>query len=271
MSGVRVALAAVERGWPVIPLRPGGKAPVLRDWDRRATADPDRVRAWWARAPFNVGIACRGAGLLVVDLDVPGGREVFEGLGSSPVTYRVGTPSGGEHRYFRAPPVRLGNSAGRLGPRVDTRGVGGYVVAAGSAVRGVRYRVLCDEPVAPAPEWLVAALAPAPRSPVAPAVNPSSRRVRAYRDAVVAGEVERVRGALPGTRAHVVFTAACRLGELVGAGWLGERQAEELLLDAASTHVGVDGWTEREAARHVRNGVVAGSRRPRVIPEQRRG
>jgi hypothetical protein len=83
------ALAAAERGWPVIPLRPGAKVPALHGWDRcphtgacadrhqgweqRATTDPTRIRTAWAsrggRDPFNVGIACGPSGLVVLDLD----------------------------------------------------------------------------------------------------------------------------------------------------------------------------------------------------------
>ncbi|MBM7809407.1 bifunctional DNA primase/polymerase [Saccharothrix algeriensis] len=281
-AGLAAAMAAVERGWPVIPLRPYGKAPAVRDWDRWATLDPARVRAWWERLPYNVGIPCRAAGLLVVDLDrgVPHGRDAFAALARDhgapdPVdTYTVATPGGGEHRYFRAPDLPLPNTAGRLGPHVDTRSAGGFVVASGSVRRtaaGPRlYEVVRDAPVADAPDWLVAALrppAPAPRPE--PVEVPAPRRIRAYRAAVVAGEVARVRAALPGVRAHVLFTAACRLGELVGAGWLGDRAAADALLDAAARHDGVEGWTRREALHHIANGIATGRRRPRVIPERR--
>ncbi|GGP54249.1 hypothetical protein GCM10010185_28390 [Saccharothrix coeruleofusca] len=270
----------------MIPLRPGGKVPVWREWDRRATLDPAVVRSWWARAPYNVGISCRGAGLLVVDLDAgrPHGCQVLRelarahGADDPRETYTVETPRGGQHRYFLAPewPV-LGNSVARLGVHVDTRGVGGFVTAAGSVRRTARgprrYRVVRDGPVAPAPAWLVAALAP--RQVSGPLLGPgvarvvsSGRRVRAYRAAVVSGEVERVREAAPGTRAHVVFTAACRLGELVGAGWLDEATAVSLLSAAAAVHDGVEGWGGREASRHIANGVALGRRRPRVLPER---
>ncbi|MEU4746703.1 DNA primase, partial [Actinosynnema sp. NPDC023658] len=121
-------------------------------------------------------------------------------------------------------------------------------------------------PVAPAPEWLVAVLTPPPPEDLPiPVQRPSPRRVDAYRAAVVEGEVERVREARPGGRAHIVFTAACRLGELVGAGWLDEVTAMSVLLAAASAHIGVEGWTEREALHHVENGIAAGRRRPRVL------
>ncbi|MBB4965282.1 bifunctional DNA primase/polymerase [Saccharothrix violaceirubra] len=266
------ALAAVRRGWPVLPLRPYRKVPAVRDWDRTATLDPARVREWWAYSPFNVGISCRGAGLLVVDLDPPDGRTTFTRLGEIEPTYTVRTPSGGEHRYFLAPPgVELRNTAGRLGPGVDTRAAGGFVTAAGSVLRtatGFRaYETVLDLPVAPAPEWLVSALSPtpAPTRIVVPVQRPSPRRIAAYRAAVVEGEVDRVRTARPGTRAHVLFTAACRLGELVGAGWLDESTATALLLAACADHEGVDGWTPREAAHHVGNGIATGRRSPRAL------
>ncbi|MEU5696754.1 bifunctional DNA primase/polymerase [Actinosynnema sp. NPDC020468] len=265
----RAASAAVERGWPVVPLRPYRKTPAVRDWDRHATLDPDLVRHWWSRRPYNVGISCRGAELLVVDLDLPDGPRAFAAAGDTGPTYTVRTASGGEHRYFRAPPgVDLRNTVGRLGPGVDTRAAGGYVVAAGSVLRtgaGFRgYEVVLDVPVAPAPAWLVAALTPAPRVFV-PAQRAAPRRIEAYRAAVVDGEVDRVRSARPGTRAHTAFTAACRLGELVGAGWLDEGTAVAVLLAAASGHVGVAGWTEREALHHIGNGVERGRRTPRVL------
>ncbi|MFC5057473.1 bifunctional DNA primase/polymerase [Saccharothrix xinjiangensis] len=273
MTRYREALAAAARGWPVIPLRPHGKAPALRGWEREATTDRDRIRRWWVRRPCNVGIACGPAGLLVVDLDVPHGREAFarrawqHGAEDPRDTYSVATAGGGEHRYFLAPEVPLGNTVGKVAPHVDTRGIGGYVVAAGSRVGDHRYRVLRDLPVAPAPGWLVDVLAPPPSEEVVdiPVQRSSSRRVGAYRDAAVAGELDRVRGARPGVRAHVVFTAACRLGELVGAGWLDERAAADLLLDAASAHDGVEGWTGREARHHIGNGLALGRRRPRAL------
>ncbi|MFD1151139.1 bifunctional DNA primase/polymerase [Saccharothrix hoggarensis] len=272
MTRYRAALAAAARGWPVVPLRPHAKTPALRGWDDAATLDRRRIRHWWSRRPYNVGISCGAAGLLVVDLDVPHGREAFarrawqHGAEDPRDTYTVATPSGGEHRYFRAPDVPLGNTVGRIAPHVDTRGVGGYVVAAGSLLGHHRYRVVRDGPVADAPEWLVAALTPPPPDhPPIPAQRPSPRRVAAYRAAVVDGEVERVREARPGGRAHTLFTAACRLGELVGAGWLDEATVTSLLLAAASAHDGVEGWTAREAARHVENGIAAGRRRPRVL------
>lgn len=99
MTRYRAALAAAARGWPVVPLRPHGKVPAFRGWDDEATLDRDRIRRWWSRAPYNVGISCGAAGLLVVDLDVPHGRQAFarrawqHGDEDPRDTFTVATPS----------------------------------------------------------------------------------------------------------------------------------------------------------------------------------
>src|SRR6187551_887091 len=110
------ARAAAARGWPVFPVHPYSKHPAILDWENQATCDPDVLATWWQAAPYNVGIACGPAGLVVVDLDdghgqdpppewaahqVRGGREVFAILASrhqtaGTDTYTVATPSGGE-------------------------------------------------------------------------------------------------------------------------------------------------------------------------------
>jgi hypothetical protein len=85
---LRVALTIAGRGWPVFPLRPGGKRPTLhradhcpgtgacaaghQGWEQRATTDPERIRRAWSVGPgWNIGVATGPAGLVVVDLDVP--------------------------------------------------------------------------------------------------------------------------------------------------------------------------------------------------------
>ena len=68
---LNAALAAADRGWHVFPLTPGTKRPAVRDWENRATLDPDRIRRCWAAGLFNIGIACGPSRLLVLDLDVP--------------------------------------------------------------------------------------------------------------------------------------------------------------------------------------------------------
>ena len=291
------AVAATLRGWPVFPMARLGKVPAIKRWEAIATIDRAQLEEWWAFEPDrNVGVACGPAGLVVIDLDdvrghlsgvwgelgVRHGREVLALLAqwageADPVdTYTVLTPSG-EHRYYLAPTGRrlrstVGASGCRgLGPAVDVRAWGGAAAAAGS-VRLIQGRPWMyrrdpgrpDEP-APLPQWLATRLTPPPPQPRRPIQLRSDDRLDAYVAAAVHGEAANVAAATPGTRAIVVFRAAYKLGGLVGAEVLDDTVAEHALLDAASAHNGVDGWTPREARGHVRNGIALGRKRPRRL------
>lgn len=256
--------------------------------------------------------------MLVVDLDVPttatgpdtahvaleavGGLTVLRRLAaatdSAPRwgTFTVATPSGGRHLYFRQPDgAGHRNTQGALGPRIDTRGHGGYVLAAGS--RGPdtsHYRILRDGPVAPLPAWLHHALAIAPSlpagtddaapaggtpcgrpgrghpagddGPVVPEVpGVSTARVEAYLRAVVDGESHAVTAAPVGTRHTTLLRAARRLGQWVGSGALTGADARTVLAAAARGYVGVDGYTARQVERDITDGLAYGAARPRHI------
>ena len=188
------ALAAADAGWHVFPCAPGSKRPALREnWQDLATTDHGRIRAWWARQPYNIGIACGQSGLVVIDLDVAHdgpdaleGRRGLDGPASgadalerlclahgqrSPAgTYTVDTPSGGSHLYFTAPRTPVRNSAGRLGPLIDVRADGGYVIGDGSQIDGRRYAARGDFlPLAlPLPAWLARLLDETPALPESP-------------------------------------------------------------------------------------------------------
>lgn len=73
--------------------------------------------------------------------------------------FTVRTPSGGHHLYFTAAEADVRNSAGRLGPLIDVRAVGGYVVAPPSHIGGKPYAVTNAVPPAPLPSWIAALLA----------------------------------------------------------------------------------------------------------------
>lgn len=255
---LRAALAAAERGWPVLPLFPGSKRPAITGWQHHATRDPAVLAAWWERRPYNIGIACGPAGLLVVDIDHPHATALGSILGGEPgPTYRVRTPRG-VHLYFSVDAARPGRTtAGLLGSGVDTRAVGGYVVAAGSTRRisgwTITYRPLLPElEPAPAPDALLTRLAPAlPVRPRLLAVQHPAAYVRAALD----GEARRIGGAGTGERNTAVFTAAVRLGRFVAGGLLDRVTLVDHLADAAAAHVGVDGFTAGEADRAIANGL----------------
>ncbi|MET8958163.1 bifunctional DNA primase/polymerase [Streptomyces sp. NPDC004074] len=259
------ALEAAECGWHVFPLRPGTKRPVLhgeracpgtgpcaaghRKWEERATNDPDRIRAAWSQAPYNVGIATGPSGLLVVDLDTPehkgradapDGATTFGALceraeHTVPDTYRTRTPSGGGHLYFTTPPcVRLTNTAGTVADSVDTRAWGGYVVAAGSITPAGRYEALCDRLAAPLPEWLHAILKPASKPPQGPS-EASAGQSRRYADVALSNEARNVATAQQGAREAALFRAARALGRFVAWGDLPRHVVEQALQEAGET------------------------------------
>lgn len=253
------ALDAAERGWAVLPLRPGDKRPALhgedvcpgigdcagghRKWEERATIDPDRIRRAWGDLPFNVGIATGPSGLVVVDLDMPkrksstdtpDGVTTFTALceragQAVPITRTVRTVSGGVHLYFAAPSgVRLGNTAGRLGKRIDTRAWGGYVVAPGSLTPTGAYAIVNDMPPIPLPEWLYARLTARQPSRALTAA-PATLRASRYAAAGLNAETASVRAAPEGERNATLLRAARALGRFIAWGDLPREQVEEAL------------------------------------------
>lgn len=265
---LEAALAYAHLGWAIHPLRPGDKKPILDDWPHQATADPDTIRAWWQRWPAaNIGLACGPSGLVVVDLDVKNGAQglaSWAALGVSGDTLASSTPSGGRHllyAYNNGAPIP--NSAGKLGPGIDTRGEGGYIVLPPSRVGGRPYaweRSPDDCPPAPLPLALAALLrklTPAPRPAPAPVAH-----VGAYARAALDGELAKVRAAREGERNEVLNRAAFALGQLAAVLDLGTAQAQLL---AAALEIGLG---EREALATILSGLAAGSEQPREVPER---
>jgi hypothetical protein len=269
------AVAAARRGWAVFPCRVGGKRPAVDRWEQRACADPGRVARHWPGPRHNVGIACLPSGLVVLDLDnashggtlppdwrgVPGvtdGADVLAVLADRaaqpwPATYTVRTASGGLHLYFHAAAGReIRNSAGNIGPMIDVRGAGGFVVGAGSMVRGKPYEVVDGSNPAPLPPW-VADLATPPSPAPGGAMPPITGATVHGR---LRGLVERVLSSQPGDRNGPLFWAACRAGEMVAAGEVDQATAERVLV-AAALQAGLRGG-ETEARRTIASGLRRG-------------
>jgi hypothetical protein len=264
---LQAALEYARRGWPVLPCRVGTKLPMTKHGSHDATSDAELIRSWWLQWPAaNVGVATGPeSGLYVIDED-QGGAETIASL-ALPPTFTIRTPSGGRHFYFRLPDgVDLGNSAKtKLGPGVDTRGRGGYVVAPPSVVAGSHYAVEVDTEIAPLPAHIIARLQPPPRAPQRPPVAP--RAATGYGERALAEELARVEGALEGTRNDCLNTAAFSLGQLVGGGVLdGLRVRDELRRAAAQAGLG-----EMEVERTINSGLSAGMQQPRTAPEPQAG
>jgi hypothetical protein len=162
LEGVWVSLLL---GFKVFPVVPGGKRPAISRWPKRATKDPSVASRYFADHPkFNYGILTGApSGFFALDPDGPEGRATIAALvkayGPLPETIEVLTPHG-EHYYFAMPGYPIPNSVGRVGPGVDVRGDGGYVVGRGSRTPDGTYRFAEghapeDVAIAAAPAWLL--------------------------------------------------------------------------------------------------------------------
>lgn len=134
---LKAALWYAELGWRVFPCIPRQKEPAIKRWQVLATTDPKQIEAWWTtRAENNIGLACGAdSGVFVVDIDqhAEDGEATLakaqKRIGRLPDTAEQRTGGGGRQLFFAYPDGReMRNSAGKIGPGVDTRGNGGFVV-----------------------------------------------------------------------------------------------------------------------------------------------
>ncbi|GAA1304880.1 bifunctional DNA primase/polymerase [Streptomyces javensis] len=136
-----------------------------------------------------------------------------------PRTVTVLTPSGGRHVWLCGPPgLAVPNSAGRLAPGIDIRGLGGYLVGPGSYASHGSYRLAPGSPAwapAPVPSALLRLLTP-PR-PAPPRSYRPGPSFPEPRPAALEGLVRFVRASREGQRNDRLFWAACRAYE-TGAG-----------------------------------------------------
>lgn len=170
-------------GFPVFPLhtptpdgrcscgrpcgRDAGKHPRTAHGLTDATTDPSIITGWWRRWPeANIAVATGpAAGLVVLDVDAGAGDEGIAGLeaahGELSPTWAVETGGGGLHLWYHHTGTPVPSRVGKLGPGLDVRGAGGYVVVPPSIHRsGTRYQWgaawhPAKLPLAPLPAWLL--------------------------------------------------------------------------------------------------------------------
>jgi len=180
LRGAALAYAMSEPGFPVFPLRARDKIPAISKEQggngfKDATRDRAKLFAFWPVGSLrNIGIATGAfSGFDVLDVDPRHGgnrslAELEHRFGPLPRTAisLTGGPDRGRHILFNHTPGVTSKSwdeenPGPLGPGLDIRADGGYVVAPPSVhASGLRYawdpdHHLADTPIAEAPEWLV--------------------------------------------------------------------------------------------------------------------
>jgi KaiC/GvpD/RAD55 family RecA-like ATPase len=203
------ALYYESLGLSIIPTAEGEKRPGLASWTQyqQERPNPNQITLWLEGLYRNSGIGLVtgqvSGNVFVVDADAGQGKvgpETLDDLqmmhDDMPLTWSSKTGGGGRHYFFRAPPgVRIKTSKGELGPDVDVRGEGGFLVLPPSPhPSGQSYQwVEGAEPepnqdlsqIAEAPQWLLnlcrddAETPWAPSAPLRPA-TPSPGEFNAF-------------------------------------------------------------------------------------------
>jgi hypothetical protein len=221
------ALKLAQRGVCVFLCREDTKAPLTPNGFKDASTDPEIVHAWWTGRPEALIGVPTGTKFVAVDLDLQheaAQRWYDKNQARLPLTRTHVTRSGGRHLLFKPNP-KVGCSAGKLGPHVDTRGLGGYIIwwpAAG-------LEVLHALALASVPDWIIEAL-----HPPAPPQNavPFPIHINAHRQ--FGGIVRTIAEAHEGERNSICFWGACRMREFVAQNAIGRNAAIEIVVEAAS-------------------------------------
>ena len=261
---------AEEMGLPVFPCDEQ-KRPMTQHGFRDATKDPETIRRSFRNAAM-IGIPTgEASGFFVLDLDCKNGAQGLEWLAAHehrlPQTRRHQTRSGGVHLLFAMPAGRaVRNSASKVGPGVDVRGTGGYIIAPPSD----GYDVVDHAVIAEAPAWLLDLIDPpapqaqpiAPRPPSPPRQSGDGTR---YGLQALDNECQAILSAPDGGKHDTLNRAAFSIGGLVAAGELAEGPALHAL---ASALAGIAARCEDYPAAQKTLGAAfrAGMAKPRQAP-----
>ena len=241
---MRLAVNVAKRNrWAVFPVRED-KTPRLKEWDKRASCDPDEIAAMWRQCPDPlIGVATGAvSGVWVLDVDVKHPEAIDWWHLAHPrllPTRAYRTRSGGIHCYYTGADG-LRNSASRPVRGIDVRGDGGYVVFWFTA----GFECLDPSPPAPWPAWLRQALA----RPVATVAAVAGQRATGTGGAI-SGILDALERAKEGERNALLFWSACRLIER----GMGIREVERLLLPTAAS-LGLDDLETRRTISSAQRG-----------------
>jgi hypothetical protein len=263
--------------WPRFPCG-RDKRPLTDHGFHNASTDPAVIDAWRERWPDAlVGVPTgRTISAIVLDIDVKRpeayGYDTLDELGFSilPETPMVHTASGGLHLYFRLPADReirnTGGARGRgIGPGLDWRGEGGYVIvpAPGSGYYwdphwNFETVALAEAPVALLPREEVR---PGEVAPVKPTTGLSP-----YAEAALDSACRCIIAAPPGEQEATLNGECFAIGTLAGAYAIPEGFARRALAWAARQMRDYDTrrpWSAREIELKVGRAFDHGKVQPR--------
>jgi len=269
MTGLASAAPRLaQRGRAVFPLAEGAKKPMkATNGFHAASTDPVLARDRWREHPrANIGVATGSiSGIWAFDVDRQhDGHKTLQGLCAKhdplPTTVGVHTPSGGFHLWFKWPPggIVIRNSAGRIGPGLDVRGDGGYVVAPPSRLSNGRSYTWFKDPVEilPAPTWLIKLALP-PEPVKLREVKPLEGDVDNYVATAVADELRQLSRARDGTRNDTLNKTAFAIAGFVKGGYLPHDWAIAKL-ETVAVKIGLP---QSEARATIRSAFIAASPR----------
>jgi P4 family phage/plasmid primase-like protien len=278
------ALEYTARGIPVFPCISSGenaKHPFTSNGFKNASIDPAQIRAWWAQWPdAMIGMPTgRASGFWVLDIDAPKAEGEKNGFVSyksltcfnnpTPADHaNQTTPSGGQHIFFKyTTPIR--NSVEKIGPKIDVRGDGGYVIMAPSVIHGVGQYTSAEgflDDVPEAPDWLIA-LATDDKKPKKDSdgylrhLPPGGAgAVSMYGLKALKEECANLATTPFGQQNETLNTVSFRIGQLVGGGHMSRMVAYEFLLSA------IQGWENldlRKSSDTINRALDAGAEEPR--------
>jgi hypothetical protein len=238
-SVMDIALSLAASGLPVFSCGTN-KAPCIPEKEgghgfKDASTDPDEVRRLFRHPGARlVGVPTgEKSGFDVLDFDYVHGAGAWEAAHRSeiPETRTHETMSGGRHLLFRYAHGVARNSASRIGPGMDVRGAGGYIIHPPST----GYRVISDAPIVHWPDWLLVPglvlpplpeeLPQAPQGPYKPA---SSEQLQKFIDRVL----HHVRSTAEGQKHWTLRNQSLLLGGVQAEAGFTDNEAVRWLLDA---------------------------------------
>lgn len=251
-----------------------GKHPPVR-WRDVATRDAAEITRLWRRWPeASIGVATGApSGVVVIDLDGDQGIRQWDRLcvkiGGHPTTIEAVTGGGGRHLYFARPEHHeIRNSVRRLGPGVDVRSDGGYVLAppsdhkSGNRYRWARGRAPGQCAALELPYGLLRLLV---SGNVAEEERAEARpgETTRYGAAALRRICEELSQTAAGGRNNAANLAGFRVARLVAGGQIAEAEGRAALLEACSAC----GLGQREARLTLRSAWRAGRAHPlRPVP-----
>ena len=281
MTPLEAALDYVEtHRVPVFPCRAKDeragkwKAPYTGRGFYDASLDPKIIAQWWRRWPDAlIGMPTgQMSRRWVLDIDVKddsaNGFDTLEDLGHAvlPEAPMAHTARGGRHVNYDAGDRELRSSVGQIGPGLDVRGEGGYVILP-SPGSGYWWDPLWNfETVVPvaAPDWLW------PPQPSRPPLDRNAMKpvtgLCLYGKAAIDGAVRAIISAKNQSQEHTLNAEAFSIGTLAGAGVVPGDIALRALLFAAHqmpNHDPAWPWRAEEIDAKVKRAFSAGTRHPR--------